>query len=100
MEYNNDHYKNIAILIKIYCFQEEFHQKMKMPYKPDEKKKNFIILIQKDVMKEIKDIFNYKNIYQIFKKAKIIEHIIENNAIKYENLNKPVLSNIINSLKK
>ena len=100
MEYNNDHYKNITILIKIYCFQEEFHQKIKMPYKPDEKKKNFIILIQKDVMKEIKDIFNYKNIYQIFKKAKIIEHIIENNAIKYENLNEPVLSNIINSLEK
>ena len=41
-----------------------------------ERKKNLVILIQKDVMKEIKKIFDYKYLLSVFKKANIIEHII------------------------
>ena len=73
-------YKNVPILIKLFCFQEGFIQKINPKInessKPNKEKKNLIILIQKDVMKEIKKIFDYKYLLSVFKKANIIEHII------------------------
>jgi len=75
-----NNYKNIPILIKLFCFQEgliqKINQKINESSKSDKEKKNLIILIQKDVMKKFKDIFDYKNLLSVFKKANIIEHII------------------------
>ena len=67
--------KNLPLLIKIYCCQEEFKQSIKLSHKTNQQKSNFAVLIQKDLMKEIKDIFDYKNLYSIFKENNIIEHI-------------------------
>ena len=94
-----NNYKNLPLLIKIYCCQEEFNQKTKS-HKSNEQKINLVVLIQKDLMKRIKDIFDYKNLYQVFKQNNIIEHIKENDTIKYDNLNENILVNIINILKK
>ena len=96
MEFNNKSlfckYKNLPILIKIFFFQEELNQTINLSTKP---KAFTAVFIQKNVMKELKDIFNYKKIYSVFKEVNIIEHIKENDIIKNENINDFVILNII-----
>ena len=95
--------ENIKIIIKIICFQEMIYQranlkneKVPLKYINDE-----IIVVRKNVMKIIKDFFDYEALIKIIKKDdfKILNPIKDNNKlINYDKINDDSLKEILNHL--
>ena len=74
-------------MFKIYCFQKEFNEKNNSEFetpKNSKSSKNSIFFVKKSVMKEYKEIFDYKTFYKIIKKSKI-EFLKENGYFSYKN---------------
>ena len=77
----------IRNMFKIYCFQKEFNEKNNSEFETPKNSKsseNSIFFIKKSVMKEYKEIFDYKTFNKIIKKSKI-EFIKENGYFSYKN---------------
>ena len=98
----NNEIKN---LIKLFVFQEEIYQKcnstkFKTP-KNINIKENKIIFIKKNIMKKYKELFGYKNLFDLFKREKkIFKYIKEDGFFNYKKLNDSLISEIIKKLEK
>ena len=86
-------YDNLAILIKIFCFQEELIQTVNSANnnKQVSKKYENIFFVSKNIMKIYKDFFKYKS---------LCENLKKNNIINYNMLNDSNISIIISQLPK
>ena len=91
-------YKNLAFLIKFYCFQEELKNRINKAQK--ENKSYTVYFLKKKTMVTYKNIFDYSKLSTILqnKKGEILKDIKDNEEINYDKLNDSILSNIIEKL--
>ena len=104
-EYANEdltkQFNNIKTLIKLLCLEKEIKQKIsnnsEIPQAIDYK----MIFVKTNLIKKYKEIMNYKELINIFdNNNSILNCVIENNKINYNNLNEEAIANIINQLPK
>ena len=93
-------YKNLAFLIKFYCFQEEFKNKINKTQK--ESKSYTIYFLKKKTMEIFQKLFEYSKLSIILqdKKKDILKDIKDKEGINYDKLNDSILSKIIEKLPK
>ena len=93
-------YKNLAFLIKFYCFQEELKNKINKTQK--ESKSYTIYFLKKKTMDIFQKLFEYSNLCKILqdKKKDILKDIKDKEGINYDKLNDSILSKIIEKLPK
>lgn len=98
-------YTNSKTLIKLFVFEEEIKQKIKLPYiiSGGPGKIDYdVMFIKKNILNKYKQFFDYKTLYNHLKteNPKVLNCITENNILKYQKLNKENLSHIIEQLPK
>ena len=93
-------YKNLAFLIKFYCFQEELKSRINTTQK--ENKCYTVYFLKKKAMVAYKSLFDYTNLckYLQNKKDDILKDIKDKEEINYDKLNDSILANIIEKLPK
>ena len=94
-------YKNLAFLIKFYCFQEELKNRINKTQK--ESKSYTIYFLKKNTMVTYKKLFNYSELCKILqntRKEDILKDIKDKEGINYDKLNDSILSKIIGKLPK
>ena len=80
-------YKNLAFLIKFYCFQEELKNKINKTQK--ESKSYTVFFLKKNTMFTYKKLFDYSKLSIILqdKKKDILKDIKDKEGINYDKLN-------------
>ena len=92
-----DKYKNLAFIIKFYCFQEE----LKNTINKTKNKSYIVYLLKKSTMVVYKQLFDYTELCDILqKKEDILKDIKDKEGIHYDKLSDSILSKIIETLPK
>ena len=89
--------KKVIFLIKFFCFQQEFNQRIDLSFKDKNKYNKEIKIIKKNVMKKIKESFFYNEISKELFKNKILNYKKKKEIINYQ---KMIDNNLVKILEK